>query len=302
MKTMLKFIINPKAKRKITQGILDKRLNGISYSVAVTSRAGEATEIAAKAVREGFTKVVAVGGDGTINEVINGIMGSGVPLGIIPTGGANDLAGYLKIPKSIDKALDIIMNGSTEKIDLIKVNNRCFVTVGGLGIGTEVALKVNKLKANRLGKLMYALLGSNIYRAYALYQILFKPEIQRKAYIKGEEFENDIALWGLFAGNQPVVGKNFMLHPGASNNDGLLDICLVKGMNGKLRQLTTLFTMMKGDHMTMSHIKTFKTRDIIIQCEKSSHFFGDGELISDSPPYHIRIIPEALAVMVPRRR
>jgi diacylglycerol kinase (ATP) len=174
----LKIIINPRSRRKINCTLFDEKLKGIHYSIATTTRSGEALDVAREAVKENVSHIVAVGGDGTINEVINGMKGSQVSLGIIPIGGANDFANYLGIPIEVGKAMEVILDGDIRIIDLVQVNHRYFTTVGGIGFGTEVALKVNAVKDHtKWGKLIFQCLGSKIYQIYALSEILFHPEL-----------------------------------------------------------------------------------------------------------------------------
>ncbi|HZD59309.1 MAG TPA: diacylglycerol kinase family protein [Anaerolineae bacterium] len=297
----IKVILNPASRRAISNGVLRERLGGADCAVVTTRGPGDATEIARDAVAKSVAKLVVVGGDGTINEVANGICGSHVPLGIIPAGGANDFATHMGIPKDVDRAFDIALNGTKKRIDAIKVNDRHFITVGGLGFGSEVALKANAFKDNKkLGKLAYRFLGSNIYSAYAIYQILFKPESRGGFRLRGDDLKRDVRLWNLFVGNQAVLGKNFLIHPGAANDDGLLDVCIIGEQNSKLRQFATLLVTMKGKHLAQPYVEAYRAKRLTIDCEKRLQFFGDGELISSSPPFNIEIVPKALHIMVPK--
>src|SRR5512139_3589449 len=131
MKTWI--VLNPEAKA------------GLRF--ARTSYPGHATAIARRAVAEKAEAIVAVGGDGTVREIVNGILGSPVAIGIIPAGTANDLAAYSKIPADLAKAGDVVRGLRTRPAAVIRVNGEYYVTAGGLGLPSEVAWLANRIKS-----------------------------------------------------------------------------------------------------------------------------------------------------------
>jgi YegS/Rv2252/BmrU family lipid kinase len=256
--------------------------------------------LAKQAVAEGFEKVLAVGGDGTVNEILNGLAGRQTSLGIIPAGGANDFATHLGIPGDFEKALQVALHGTKRDVDLIKVQDRHFATVGGLGFGAKVALKVNNLKgASKAGQALYRLSGSVVYSAYALFEILFRPEFCCACALVIDGQKRHLKVWSLFVGNQPRLGKKFLIHPAADNRDTWLDICVINRMRSKLWQLLTLLYAFRGRHTVFPFVETYRARTVTIECDNPLEFFGDGELLNLNPPHIIELVPRALTVMVP---
>ena len=160
-------VLNPKSKDgsdKKLQSILKDKFTNFNTKFMETSYPRNATVITRKAVREKVDTVVVVGGDGTVNEVINGLVGSDIVMGIIPTGTANDLASYYRLPHNIEKACDIVLQRRIHRADLISVNNRYFITAGGLGFPSEVARIAASIKSrNRTGRLLGQILSSKLY-------------------------------------------------------------------------------------------------------------------------------------------
>lgn len=295
----LKIIVNPQARKRLDVESFTKEW-GPRCRIAITSRRGHALELARQAVAEGFEKVLAVGGDGTVNEVVNGLAGSRTSLGIIPAGGANDFATHLGIPADVGKAFQVAVHGAKRHVDLIKVQERYFATVGGLGIGARVAVKVNNLRrASERGQALYRLLGRAIYGALALREILFRPEFCADCHLVIDGQGCRAHLWGLFVGNQPWLGNSFLIHPAADNCDTWLDICLIKPMRSKLRQLLTIMYAFRGRHTVFPFVETCRARAVTIECEEPLEFFGDGELLCFNGHYSIELVPKALTVMVP---
>jgi diacylglycerol kinase (ATP) len=296
----IKVIVNPRARKRLDLESFARGLDPRDFSIATTSRRGHALELARQAVAEGFEKVLAVGGDGTVNEILNGLAGHRTSLGIIPTGGANDFATHLGIPVDLNRALQVAMHGTKKEVDLIKVRDRYFATVGGLGFGAKVALRVNNLKgASPAGQTLYRLLGSVIYSTYALFEILFRPEFCGACALVIDGQRRQVRVWSLFVGNQPRLGKKFIIHPAADNGDAWLDICVIKRIRSRLQQLLTLLFAFKGRHTVLPFVETYRARTVTVESEEPLAFFGDGELLNPTPPHIIELVPRALTVIVP---
>ena len=296
----IQVIVNPRAGKRLNLNSLARRWASGDFSVAVTSQRGHALELARQASAEGCEKVVAVGGDGTVNEILNGLAGGTTPLGIIPTGGANDFATHLGLPTDFDQALQVAVHGAKKEVDLIKVQERYFATVGGLGFGARVALKVNRFKhGSWAGQALYRLLGSAIYSAYALGEILWRPKSHGACALEIDGARRQLQIWGLFVGNQPRLGKKFVVHPEADNRDAWLDVCVINRINSRFRQLQTLLKALKGRHTVLPFVETCRARTLKVESEEPLPFFGDGELLNLTPPHVIELAPRALTVMVP---
>ncbi len=199
----------PAQKNKIKQFVSklpDSRLIFTEY-------VGHATEIAQKAVEEGIPKVIAIGGDGTVNEVGKGLIGSNTALGIVPIGSGNGLARHLKIPLKIEKAIQFAINHHTVKMDVCFLNEIPFFCTAGVGFDAEVANEF--AKQNSRGLKTYARMALKSFRTY-------RPETYR--------FENqtDKTVFAVTFANATQYGNNAMISPKSKIDDGLIEMVLLK--------------------------------------------------------------------------
>ena len=297
---LIKIIANPMARRGITRDILDHRLSPARYSLSLTRGPGDARRLAEQAVTQGVQKVIAVGGDGTANEVLHPLSGTSIPLGILPAGGANDLAHQLGLPENLEAALEVALHGREKRIDLVKVQEHYFATVGGVGFGSRVVARVTDVRrGNKWGRVLFRLTRGNFYGLIALLEILFRPESFATCRLMVEDREIQANLWCLFIGNQPRLGKRFLLHPTAANDDGWLDLCVIRRIGSKLGQLMTAFHALTGRHVKLPYVEMRRAKNVLVNAEAPLDFFGDGELFRITPPFLIEVIPQALTVMVP---
>jgi diacylglycerol kinase (ATP) len=297
---LIKIIANPLARRGITRDMLDHRLPRARYSLSLTRGPGDARRLAEQAVTQGVQKIIIVGGDGTVNEVLTPMRGTSIPLGILPAGGANDLAHQLGLPKNLQAALEVALHGREKRIDLVKAQEHYFATVGGVGFGSRVAARVTNVRVgHKWGRALLWLTGGNIYGLIALLEILFRPESLAACRLKEEDREIRANLWCLFIGNQPRLGKRFLLHPTAANDDGWLDLCVIRRIGSKLGQLMTAFHALTGRHVKLPYVEMRRAKHVLVNAEAPLDFFGDGELFRITPPFLIEVIPQALTVMVP---
>ncbi len=298
----IEFIINPKAKNGKTEElerIIRSRFKSHSIYVTPTSYCGEATLLARRAVDHGRDVIVAVGGDGTINEVLNGMMGSDLALGIIPTGTANDLASYYGLPRKVEENCDIILRKRVHRADLIRVNDRFYVTAGGLGFPTTVAAIANNLKnETRYGKFINQLLSNKLYMLCCLLAIL---QGRRRSLLKltGQNQNSIYDVFALTINNQPFLGKNFVVSPQAVNDDGLFDVCLIKNVKSRLGIVFHIVEVLIGRHMYSPAVQMWQTDYLKVESQNPSHFLGDGELLPECDSFHIHLYRGALSVIVP---
>tara|TARA_Y100000034_G_C6877997_1_gene401821 strand:- start:937 stop:1794 length:858 start_codon:yes stop_codon:yes gene_type:complete len=238
-------------------------------------------------IKEGYTKFVICGGDGTINKFINAFMkipqnfGRKVSVGIIPCGRANDLARVLKIPFNMEKAFKIIEDNRTEWVDLIKVNDSYFITGGGLGLPAEIVNEVNNIR------FMKRIMGESIYFWITLKKFIFG--------YRGIEEIND-KLLAIYVLNQSFIGKRFNIAPEAKNNDGYFDVKFVKTPPTFLSNFKTLFRGSKGEIDELSWVMKKKTNKLTINLKRPSYFMGDGELLEENNKFNIEVIPNAINI------
>ena len=293
MKT--KFIINPeayrgKAKKKIEQIKEYIKKIDVDFSIDFTQRPKHATDLAKRATTDKFEIVVAVGGDGTVHEVLNGIYGSNSSLGIIPIGAGNDISTCLGIPqKDIKKAIEIIKVGKKKKFDLGRINGEYFMGVAGTGFDTMVVDFTFKHRN------LLKLLGSLFY-IYGVYNVLirFKP-IFFKLTTKETVIEKKAMT--IAVGNSWMYGGGMKVVPDAKLDDGLFDVCIVEEIS-KLEFLKVFPRVFSGTHITHPAVKIFRTDFLRIESDIKMSVQADGEIIK-SLPANFELIPKALSVIVP---
>lgn len=300
------FILNPDSGRGKTASHipwLKNRLDylGKKYELLVTSRQGHATELAKNSQGD---IVVAIGGDGTINEVLNGLELSAKTLGIIPSGSGNDLIKSLGIPNAVTQAFDILMreNLVKRKIDIGTVFYHCCATnagqkikrrfINGIGIGFDAAVAEQSTKVRFVrGFAMYMVAVLMTLRKY--HAPVFNLEIG------GNSFSDKYLL--IAVGNGRCAGGGFFLTPDAMIDDGYLDICVIgdRPVSGILKVMPKV---MKGLHAQCDGVRFFKAGLIHVGSDQGFHVHADGEVISKGNVlYEVEasLADEKLSVIVP---
>ncbi len=287
-----KIIVNPRAGRGNTRRsltLLKKKLKkeNIECSFILSRYPGHVEELAREAMKEGYQRIVACGGDGTVNGIINAIAGSDIVLGVIPQGTGNDYAMNLGIGSKPDSWCNILKRGEIKDVDLVKVNGvRYFGGVGGVGFDSEVVALADHYRKILPLTIRYSL-------AVLLRITTFKfKEIQLSW--DGGDFRGEILL--IAFGNTQSYGRGMEITPGAQVDDGLLDVCLIKKM-GKLRLVSLFPTVYKGGHIKIPGVKLFRTKQVLLKSKIPLKLFGDGEFISQTP-LSLQIVPRILKVMV----
>jgi len=300
----IRVIVNPKSRkysRKRLEAVLRRKFADTSFDIVPTAYPGHATDISRQAVRQGVDTVVVVGGDGTINEVFNGIMGSDVALGIIPAGTANDLALYYNLPHSIDKACDIILKRHLRLADVICVNGWYYLTAGGIGAPCDAAAVAEAIRRQvPFGQMVSYLLGSRIYILTLLHTFLNRLNRSGKVTIRVNGKSIICDPFSLLVMNQPTLGRCFRVSPQAINSDGLLDGCLIEQSRSRTYLLKIIANTLRGRHLGMQGVRHFQSRSLSISTVHSAAFFGDGEIRQYGTSFNVRVIPSALKVIVPK--
>jgi YegS/Rv2252/BmrU family lipid kinase len=287
------FLVNPRAGRGRGERIARElpallAARGAKTDVRITEAPRDAVRLAREAAAAGTSLVVAVGGDGTAHEVVNGIAGSRATLALIPVGSGNDLALALGLPSELDAALDVALSGAEKAIDLARFDDAWFANSLGLGFEAQVTIESRSITRLR---------GFAIYLAAVLRALahLRCPQLLIRA--------DDRVLEGrkllVCIGNGPRVGGGFYLTPDAANDDGLLDVCIVEGM-GRWRVLRTLPKAIRGAHVADPRITMLRARSIEIESDEGFPFHADGEVIDAARRrLSVRVVPGALKVRVP---
>ena len=290
-KKQILFIVNPISglgKQKRIEKWIDEGLDKSKFisNIVHTTHAGHATELSRKAIEDGADIIVAVGGDGTVNEIGQTLIGSSTVLGIIPTGSGNGLARHLKIPFSFEKAINIINLGNVRKIDTATVNDKVFLSVAGIGFDAFVARKFS-LAAKR-GFITYFRIVSGEYPKYT--PEVYDLEIDGKMITRR-------ALLVTFA-NSNQFGNNTSIDPMAIIDDGYIDVCIVR----RIPLLLTPFyvpLLFTGTFHKTQYIEIIKAKEVRIVRREGNTVHFDGDPDNMGKTLDIKINPLSLNIIVP---
>lgn len=303
----VRVIVNPSAgmgrAKKVAQEIADlleeiAKEKGVDFDIVFTLPSGEnsAANLAKEAVKIGCQRIIAVGGDGTVNEIANGIGESDVTLGIISAGVGNDFAKALNIPKDVKGALTAALSGKEISVDLGNCNGRLFVNVVSFGIDAIITQTANNLK------LRFPFLPNEaVYLIALLQELLFPlkyPRIQLSLLREGQiNCPRKSILLAVANGSR--YGGMFKIAPKANLRDGLFEICWVRKM-GRIKILMNLYRFILGTHNRLKEVLTLKASDLSISCPDGKlPCEMDGEILELQKTYTISILPQALRVIVP---
>ena len=229
------------------------REKGHFVEVFATWETGEAAALAADAARRGVDVVAAAGGDGTLNEVVNGLDGYDVPLGIIPVGTANDFARQVGIPADADHAMDVILQRKPRRLDTASLNGRRFLNVSTGGVGAEATAETPSEAKETLGAMAYAITGMRKFAD-------FKSQHGRFA-AEGFTYEGEFLMFAV--GLTQSTGGGQMVTPMASMTDGLLDLCIVEGMSrGEFARIA--LKVKKGEHVGNPGVQYVQVKAVTI--------------------------------------
>ncbi len=292
-------ILNPYANRgKIHayRALLHPYIEQEQAEYVETSGPGEAYDRAAHAADEGRSVVIA-GGDGSVHEVVNGILSTGkrVPLGIIPAGSGNDYAWHaLNLPRDPADAIERAFHGRVVEMDAGRVNNRFFVNAFGVGLDANIAAAANRLK-----KFPF-MSGSRLYYTATLQQLLFGysrcPWL--KFHLDGGTYEQTVEKRYvlLTVSNGSTYGAGFHINPGADPGDGLFDVCAID-YAPLLRALKLLPVVKKGEHANLPEVTFYRAKTVRIESRDTVNMLMDGETDSGTS-FAAQIMPGALQIRV----
>jgi len=271
--------------------------NGLNFKVCTTSHQGEAVELAQKAADNGAELIVSVGGDGTVNEIVNGIMKSknNPALGIIPLGWANDFIKSTNIPSDIIEACKILVRGKIKEIDVGIINEKIyFANICGVGFDAEVAQLANQMKSKHPN---LHILSAFVY-VFATIKKLLSPFSYHNVKIKfdGQEIHSKILFIAI--SNGKFYGGRFKITPEAILDDGLLEICTVEEM-GRLKYLMSIPKVFKGAHESIKGINFYRAKEVVIQSSEPVLAQVSGEVIEGQKEFNITLLPKRLKLIVP---
>lgn len=260
---------------------LEKKDYLVEYSF--TQHPGHATELASKASSDGFNLVVAVGGDGTVNEVAQGLIGSSTPIGIIPMGSGNGLARELGISMNMHQSARILIDGKNLHLDVCRLNDQRFLCTSGIGFDAMIADKMSKASSRGFLKYVQLVVQESLN---------YKPlDVRMK--IDGVLIAEPVFL--ITFANASQFGNNAYIAPGASMTDGLIDVVVVKKFPKIWMPVfaVALFTKLIPK---LPFVECYKAKKIDLETVNTTVFHFDGEPGSFNVPVNITLDSEKIFV------
>ena len=289
-KKRVRFIINPisgtRGKESIVK-LIPEYLDAerFDYDVVYTQKSGHAAQLACQATAEGIDVVVAVGGDGTVNEVARSLVHTPTALAIIPCGSGNGLARHLFIPINPIGALKILAECNIESLDYGKINGQPFFCTCGIGFDAIISQKF--AEAGKRGLLTYV---DNTLKE----GLSYKPETY-KISIDGEEKEYEAFL--IACANASQYGNNVYIAPAASMNDGLMDVTILEPFN-LLEAAQVVVQLMNKTIDKNSHTRTFRCKRVHIHRENPGVVHFDGDPMECGTEIDVELISHGINVVV----
>ncbi len=289
----ISLIVNPvaaagKAKKMGSPAAKMLEEKGCNIEYLVSQYPGHPMKLSYEALNKGADIIVAAGGDGTVSEVANSLVGTKTPLGILPFGRGNDISMSLDIPSDLDKAVDIILSRKIRTIDVGKVKDRYFLGIGGAGFDGEVVNLANRYRSLLPSPFLAYIVGMVVEL------IMFTPRVITVD-IDGDR--HDFKAYMVMVGNGPQYGGGMIALPGASLVDGELDICIIKDIT-KLDFLKTFPKVFKGNHIYHPGVAILKGKKITLSSESQLFTHADGEILGHLPST-FEVLPAKLNVVSP---
>lgn len=299
------FIINPasgseesrNAKRKLPKLIM-QALDKEQWlpNIAFTEYAGHATEMAYQYARMGFDAVVAVGGDGTVNEVAKGLVKGRQPsavsrqtaLGIIPMGSGNGFARHLNIPMRVNKAIEMLNHSEPIRVDYGLANNQLFVSTCGTGFDAVIADQF--AGSNKRGFMTYV---QNVIKEVFTYT----PQTY---HLIGDGLDVTHKAFLITFANANQWGNDALIAPKASVQDGKMDIMLMSS-HALLGSASLALRLFAGSIDDSHFMDTIRAKEVTLEREEKAPFHLDGDPVEMEKDIHIKIVPDGLSVLVEKR-
>lgn len=289
VKKRIQFLINPisggKSKKtfeKLARKYLD--FNLFEAEFITTKHANHASELTKMALIDNIDLLVAVGGDGTINEIAKELLNTSIPLAIVPEGSGNGLARYLGISTDISQAIKKINAFKVIDIDSGSVNGRAFFNVAGIGFDALISNRfAENITRGPVGYLKVVLEEISKYKAQSY-----------KINIDGNSFEREAFMISI--ANSSQYGNNAYIAPGASADDGLLDVCIIKPFP-LIQFPVMIYHLFSRTAHQSDYVEIIKGKQIIIERPESGPIHLDGEPLEICKKLDIEVLPSSLKVV-----
>ena len=244
---------------------------GVEVVLQETTAPGHGRELARAAAKGGADCVLAVGGDGTLNEIASGLAHTACAMGVLAAGRGNDFAAALGLPRNPASAATSVLSGFSTATDLGVINGHLFLTVAAAGFDAAVARRVHGGG--------FRMFGGQAYLACALWMLPSWPAPRLR--IRGDFGEREGPYLLAAAGNTTRYGGGIMMTPGASPHDGLLNCCLIRDL-WRVRALALLPQTYSGSHGRYAEVEMVQTRQLEIEADGPVFMTADGELMGES--------------------
>ncbi|MEI3155386.1 MAG: diacylglycerol kinase family protein [Odoribacter sp.] len=286
------FIVNPISGLGLGKELPDKikkmpEYDGVGYDIVFTEYAGHARILVEEARTTGkYSHIVAVGGDGTVNEVGGALCGSDIAFAVVSLGSGNGFARHLGYSIFMNKALKQVLTDQYARIDVLQMNDKYSLNVSGVGFDAEVAHEFNHLKLR--GVLSYI---------YAAIKLWFRyPEKKYKITSDGKVMK--VSCFILSFANSSQYGNNAYIAPHASMRDGLMDICILK-RPAFFEILWFLLFFVSAKLYKLSYYKEIQCQEAVIEGD-IHRVHIDGDAYTMDSPLHLKVLPGVLKVVVPK--
>ncbi len=288
------FIITPKSGRgRDPRETVDcVKLNFPNASWALTERPGHATELAASAVRQEYEAVIAVGGDGTINETAQALVHTQTALGVVPNGSGNGLARELGMPLAIEEAVLRLQTAAPARCDAGRANGELFLNLAGVGIEAQIAYDFMEYgKTGQRGMWPYFKLGAKDALTYRPKEMEVDSDGQKEV----------LRPLSLAFANGTQYGSNFKIAPEANLTDGWLERVLIKNVN-KLKLLAAVPTFFTDNPAHLGVTETKRVKRTVIRQQGDIIYHLDGEPKKTRDSLSVEILPGALYILLPGKK
>ncbi|MGE0824951.1 MAG: diacylglycerol kinase family protein [Candidatus Binatia bacterium] len=291
MKAAVRLIVNPvsgkgRGVRVAEEASRILHYHGIGHELLVSPDPAAPVELARAAVRDGCALVVAIGGDGLVNQIGNVLVGTDTVLGIVPAGVGNDFARGVGMPLDVRQASAVIATGQVQRVDVGRINDRYFFSVAVMGLAANVNRRANQFRRFRMNALYTFVTIASVF--------LDTPQVFTLRY---DACTRQCYSWLLAVGNTWSCARGMALVPAARADDGVLDACIVNGM-GKWELLTTFPRVFAGRHIYHTGIDTVRGKVISVSAEQDCEVYADGEHLGQLP-VQVCSVPRGLKIMLP---
>lgn len=250
---------------------------------AFTRHPGHASELAEKASADGYSLVVAVGGDGTVNEVAQGLVGKATIMGLIPVGSGNGLARELGISMNLEKSVETLIDGKNIQIDVCRINDQHFLCTSGIGFDAQIAFLMSKAQSRGFLKYIQLVVQESLR---------FRP-LPVRMQIDGKVVEEPVFL--VTFANASQFGNNAFIAPGASLTDGLIDVVVVRRFV-KIWMPVFAVALFTGLVPHLPFVDCYKAEKVSLDIADTPFYHFDGEPGQLIVPAQIKIDPGKIIV------